>query len=468
MADVFDESLCCPKCGYAPLRMAPTPMCDSCGTSFFNLNGLPCLFPDGIQRKALWEDLLAKLHEEKEQRAYQFERAAGAVHMTSLTRKRLVGGCLEKLRRVESVIDTMRCTGLEPKLDPQYESLKPVGLLQYYEIILRDWAWHTSTSQEHTFKVENENQLMLDHMLNQLDGGSGGKPKRILVLGAGAGRLSWEIYCRMAPQLLVTVDHNPLLAYVTQHIVKDQGQLALWEVFSSPCGDPPIEQLWTASAPTTSSSPSTEQFVPIAADVWNLPFLGNSFDLVITPWLIDVVGGDLKDLIPKVMHVLSPGGRWLNCGPLKYYDGMPDQQKYTGEEIKQLLALAGMPVRSDEVYRLPYVSSPISGASKSEEVWSFLAEKMPHELVSGSAPMEKKIRQAEIPGWLILPHLPVPRIEVKGVPEWFESFLQLTDGRRSINDLAVFLRPHIPADCEPREFVCELFREYLVEQRTEK
>lgn len=463
MTHAIGESLCCPKCGRAALQLAATPVCGSCGTQFFDLKGLLCLFPGGVQQKAIWEDLLAKLHDEKEQRAYQFERTAGAVHMTSLTRERLEIGCLEKLRRVESVIDVMGRSGLKPKADPQYESLRPVGLLQYYETILRDWAWHTNSRQDHRFTVESENQLMLDHMLELLESASGDKPARILVLGAGAGRLSWEIYCRMAPQLLVTVDHNPLLAYVTKHIVKDQGRLDLWEVVASPDGGSPIEQHWKASAPTTSSHPSAEKFVSIAADVWNLPFLGNSFDLVITPWLIDVVGGDVKDFIPKVMHVLSPGGRWLNCGPLKYYDGMPDQQKYTGEEIKQLLALAGMHLWSDDQWQLPYVNSPLSGTKKIEGVWSFLAEKRQPERGVSPEPIVKKIRRGEVHGWLILPHLPVPRIEVPGLPEWFANFLQLVDGHRSINDLAAALGPHIPADCEPREFVCELFQEYLVE-----
>ena len=48
----------------------------------------------------------------------------------------------------------------------------------------------------------------------------------------------------------------------------------------------------------------------LGADVWNMPLPEASVDTVVTSWLLDVTGGDVKDLIAVVDYLLKPGGCW--------------------------------------------------------------------------------------------------------------------------------------------------------------
>src|SRR5690606_32530422 len=71
------------------------------------------------------------------------------------------------------------------------------GLLTYYPIVHRDWAWDG-----------DENAVSLDLVRDALDGRA---PGRTLVLGAGAGRLAYDVHRHLAPAATIALDFNPLL-----------------------------------------------------------------------------------------------------------------------------------------------------------------------------------------------------------------------------------------------------------------
>lgn len=451
--------LICPRCGATTAEglNIQAPGCGPCDLRFFSLNGLPCWFPNGEQQRVIWQDLYAKLLDEKKQLEHLHELESRFIGLLPATKQRLDVDRRARLKRLESVAAILENSSLQPLLNPGMQNLRPAGFLQYYELLLRDWAWFNGDDHGR----QDENQVMLQQVLSLTDGDRNFKPKRVLVLGAGAGRLSWDLYNRWNPDVLVTVDHNPLLAYTAKHLIRDMGSFTLWEVARHDPAKESVETAWDLAVPQSASQHSTRNFHVLAADAWNLPLAPGSFDLIVTPWFIDIVGGDFKDLLGKLQAMLQPGGYWLNYGPLKYYDGMPEQQKYSHDEIRDLLGLAGFTLRHHDHFEVPYVQSPLSDTRRTESVWGYFAQLPPK--APGAVPARSiRIQPGESPSWLILPHLPVPPMPIGDVPEWVEKIFAFVDGQRSINDLATLVAPSMPPDYEPRQFIFDVFQEYAV------
>ncbi len=460
MLNGIQSLLICPRCGATAAEglNIQAASCGPCNLRFFSLNGLPCWFPNGEQQRVIWQDLYAKLEEEKKQLEHLHDLESRFIGLLPATRQRLDVDRRARLKRLESVATILENAGLQPQLNASLQNLRPAGFLQYYELMLRDWAWFNTEDNNRP----DENQLMLQQILTLTPADPPFKPKRILVLGAGAGRLSWDLYNHWNPELLVTVDHNPLLAYTAKHLIRDMGSFTLWEVASPEPAKDAVEMAWDLSVPSSPAQHSSRNFHVLAADAWNLPLARGSFDLIVTPWFIDIVGGDFRDLLGKLQPLLQPGGYWLNYGPLKYYDGMPEQQKYSHTEIRELLGLAGFAVHHHEHFDIPYVQSPLASRARTESVWGYLAQLGTGPVVS--APVRTtKLQHGENPAWLILPHLPVPPLRINGVPDWVDNIFSFIDGHRSINDLAALVAPSMPADYEPRQFVFDVFQEYAVE-----
>lgn len=460
MLNGIQSLLICPRCGATAAEglNVQGASCGPCNLRFFSLNGLPCWFPNGEQQRVIWQDLYAKLEEEKKQLEHLHELESRFIGLLPATKQRLDVDRRARLKRLESVATILENSGLQPLLNSSLQNLRPAGFVQYYELMLRDWAWFNAEDANR----QDENRLMLQQIVALTQTDSSFKPRRILVLGAGAGRLSWDLYNHWTPELLVTVDHNPLLAYTAKHLIRDMGSFTLWEVARHDTAREAMEIAWDLTVPQFPGQHSSRNFHVLAADAWNLPLAPGSFDLIVTPWFIDIVGGDFKDLLGKLQPVLRPEGYWLNYGPLKYYDGMPEQHKYSHKEISELLNLAGFSVHQQAHFDIPYVRSPLVDSARTESVWGYFAQL--DTATSSIAPVRtEKLQHGENPAWLILPHLPIPPMRISGVPDWVENIFAFIDGHRSINDLAALVAPSMPADYEPRQFVFDVFQGYALE-----
>jgi len=171
----------------------------------------------------------------------------------------------------------------------------------------------------------------------------------------------------------------------------------------------------------------------VLADASRAPFAPGSFDLVITPWLIDVLDEDLASFAPRINALLEPGGRWLNTGSLAFAQSDP-ALRYTLEEVLAIAEAAGFAPPEPDERRMPYMCSPASRHARMESVVTFCAIK--ERAVDAPA-------QAPVPPWLADPRAPVPAL-----PEFQSAALTmriygylatLIDGRRSIVDMAQVL-----------------------------
>ena len=80
-------------------------------------------------------------------------------------------------------------------------------LMGYYHNVLRDWSYG-----------DEENQLSLELIKKTL--ASNLNLGKTLILGAGAGRLSYDIYQQIENEFTLAIDINPYLLLTAQKILE--------------------------------------------------------------------------------------------------------------------------------------------------------------------------------------------------------------------------------------------------------
>ena len=170
------------------------------------------------------------------------------------------------------------------------------------------------------------------------------------------------------------------------------------------------------------------QLVCLGADVWNMPLPEASVDTVVTSWLLDVTGGDVKDLIAVVDYLLKPGGYWVNTGPLLYSGQLSFDLKYSAEEILEFADMAGFDVEQRSVEEVAHMASFLNARYHHEQLFSFSARKRTQPKAS---PVPGNTAEWLTPVWLVMHHVPVPDMpfECQIGHEFIARVLSLVDGQ---------------------------------------
>jgi hypothetical protein len=455
----------CPRCGAAEeqgLDLTRS-VCNRCEAQFFDLDGLPCWFPAGQLQQELWQDLFAKFLEQADLTRESHLADMGDPGLLLASQNR-VGELLNlRMGTFTAISGLLAEGGLQPKKAAAFAHFTPESFAQYYELMLRDWAWNKLPHSGDYREYEDENALALASVMRVIKDATVPLPRRILVLGSGAGRLSWDMHCALNAELTVALDQHPLLIYLSHKLVRQNRHFVLPDTRKLPRDGLPHRVEWNLAC--ASGTPQQRaSWLPFAGDAWALPFAQSSFDLVVTPWFIDITGRDIKTLLPVVEHMLKPGGCWLNYGPLLYSDQLPESQRYTFAELRELLKLASFDVLAEEFNRVPYTYSPLSERGRMEEVWTFLARSAANrDHLHQGGEWSGFVKKTDPPVWWILPHLPIPRFTQPDLfPESLQNISRLIDGTRSIQKLAELLAPNLPQGQDPQAFVYDFLAEYVV------
>jgi SAM-dependent methyltransferase len=285
------------------------------------------------------------------------------------------------------------------------------GLLTYYSNVHRDWVWGDA-----------ENNASAELVINTIGDHA---PKRMLVLGSGAGRLTYDLHQHYKPQFTAGLDFNPLLSLIAARVTSGE-TVNLREFPIAPRSVDDYGAEHALSCPAASAGLHW-----IIGDTHRPPFPAQSFDTIVTPWLIDIVPEQLEAFVVRINNLLSDGGLWINFGSLSFMNVHPAQQ-YTPQECQELMAATGFDPGSVEQRRIEYLSSPSSRHGRTEEVLAWAAKKLHHE---------KKVPKYEaLPEWLVRGNAPVPLdqgVQTQATSAQVHGFLlSLIDGKRSLKDMA--------------------------------
>jgi len=239
---------------------------------------------------------------------------------------------------------------------------KNQGLDSYYNNIFRDWCWQNA---------ENKQLLeVIDKIL--VEKSALGK---ILTIGAGAGRLSYDIHRKYTPEFSVLMDINPLLLFSACHAIQGNS-FKLTEFPIAPLNKDCFAVQQTCLAPKAVEN----NILYLLADGMNPPIKSNSMNTIITPWLLDIIPQNLRDYIPRLNNCLEMGGTWINTGSLAFFHKQPSWC-YSEEELFELIEKSGFKILSSERETIQYLKSPHSAHGRTETVLSFQAKKVKEVVV---------------------------------------------------------------------------------------
>ncbi|MEX1993392.1 MAG: hypothetical protein WD929_01925 [Steroidobacteraceae bacterium] len=432
MPATLAELLACPACG---TRLTGAG-CLNCRIDFPEIGGIPWLMPDPRAALLEWRGRLHHLLTHYASEAGRQRAAAHAATPGSLARARVlqVAGALDdQATRVRALLQPM---GLERRNEAHAvhvalgtELPLSQGLSSYYTNLHRDWCWGDA-----------ENRASLEAVLAVLP------PQhvraRVLVLGAGAARLAYDLHVALRPRLTTALDFNPLFALAAARILTGE-TLELYEFPIAPRTIADHAVLRRHVAPAL-PPPGLEL---VLADASAPPFVEGRFDLVLTPWFIDVAGEPIARLMQRINGLLAPAGLWVNHGSLAFADAAPLDAPSL-EELLAMLPAQGFAATTAEESRQPYLCSPASRHGRQETVITFCARKE-----SEVAPVA---RGRVVPDWLAGNDLPVPllpqfRAQVLSTRVYAFLFAMI-DGERTIRDMARLMEQQqlmTAADAEP-------------------
>jgi hypothetical protein len=441
------ELLCCPRCAGA-LEQGPACVCASCATRYPLIDDIPwlCSEPDAVLGE--WRTRLRALTTELETQSGRYRAALTGELALAATRNRLrllSSACSDHARRLQSLLASLGVADASAAAETYRALAAPLpvgqGLTSYYANLHRDWCWGDA-----------ENEAAFRAVGAALGAAN---PGRTLVLGAGAGRLAYDIHTRRRPPALIAADLNPLMLAVARRMFAGE-TVELYEFPVAPRDLASHAVLRRLKAPA--AAPPGLHLV--LADASCPPFAAGEFDTVVTPWLIDILDEDLVAFAARVNHWLKPGGRWVNSGSL-FFQHRDAARCYSTEETLVIVQEAGFADVQVHEEVVPYLASPASRHARQEGLVTFSA-------VRHSQP--KAVPQGRLlaPPWSARSDVPVPllpdvssRVLAMRVYAFVAS---LVDGQRTVRDIAdVLVRERLMAadEAEPavRAFLRRLFDE---------
>ncbi len=416
----------CPRCDRTPLERRDADLhCKACDVDFPSIDGIPWMFAEPQAALAEWRGRL------------QFALQQLSHEIAGLEIELMKDDLLHSLsrRRVERYKKALQhhhraLTKLLRPVDMQaaygnyetYLALRtrlPVdqGLNTYYANIHRDWAWG---DEENVASLKQVQSVIHDHA----------ELGKVLVLGAGAGRLAYDIHRNLDCGLTVAMDFNPLLLLTAQKVTRGE-KLELYEFPLAPLSLEDDAVLRSLAAPEVVD----DRFQLVLGDVLRAPFPSQSFDTVVTPWLIDIISEDLPVFAARVNNLLVQNGRWINFGSLAFTS--PQRaRRYSPEETKVIVAESGFSDPYVSQQTIPYMCSPASRNGRREKVFTFSAYK--------ERDAKKPQRHKALPDWIVTGKEPVPlspSFRTQAMTTQIYSFIMsLIDGKRSIQDMAAVLQ----------------------------
>ncbi len=444
----YDEILGCPRCDRSPLQQDDDGLlCGGCKTRFPLFEGIPWLFAEPAAAIAEWRQRLDMVVAKRDHDAKLLEQRLAGRDLSALTRQRLellARAYRDNARALVELLQPMQVSGDMPyatQLALRTRMPAPQGIATYYANIHRDWGWG-----------DEENAISLDLVSAAL--GEQSAPGRVLTLGAGACRLAYDVHRALAPTHSIALDINPFLLFLAARLLRGENiQLHEFPIAPRRLADSAVLRDLVAPEQTGAD------FQLILADALRPPFARESFDTVITPWLVDIVSEEFAALARRINGLLRKGGRWVMFGSLSFAH-QDAALRYSLEEVLELAEQAGFAAPRPQETTIPYMCSPASRHGRRENIVTFATEKL--------KPVKRAQRHSALPEWIIERDKPVPLLpsfEMQAMSTRVYALLMgMIDGRRTIREMAAIMeqkRLMTRQDAEPaiRSFLIKMFDE---------
>lgn len=421
----------CSKCGDGLTQDSEEILsCTGCSAKYPLYAGIPWLYRDAASSRSQWADKWQQLEVSTGNDVEQLQEALRAPDLMISTQRRiesLIEGKRKLTVQIRSLLEPFELTKVEAATRlPRDRIPSKQHFSSYLDTIFRDWAWG-----------EEEVGESVALLASLLDGQA--RNGNVLVLGGGAGRLSDELARLGQWENVVQLDINPLLTRVAALLSAGE-QVSLTEIPYPPAG------LKSVSVDQALRNPNSGSKAPLhflLGDVFTPPFAADSFDVLVTPWFVDILPEDFRGLSRRLNRLLRPDGLWINFGPLSF-ESLPLSARYTKDEVEDALSESGMTLVSSDYRRMPYLHSPHSMHKRSEEILVFSATKKENAAAGAGF--------SYYPRWMSDPTRSIPLLstwqQIHSQRVFDVEILSLIDGQASIQDIIkrLSIKYSLPAD----------------------
>ena len=429
LPQALHEILRCPECNDGRLKEA-SPLridCTQCQAQFPVSRKVPWLLKTPKVWQSLWNQQHRAQMRDIDDRidALKYELSSTTLLKSTHDRLKILRSALIEHKKLlaHCLTDFVAPaeSGNEIDVSTQASIAAHQSLLGYAPNVFRDWVWGEREIQK---SVELLRACSTSAELG-----------RVLLLGAGAGRLAFEVHNSFDTQLTLAIDINPYLCAIASAMSSGR-ELSLYEfpLLAKSAAD--VAVLQTLKQPRELRNP--ENFAVLIADGVQPPFAEKSFDTVITPWFVDVVPQNFAATAHTLNDLLKDGGQWIQQGPLGFSHAKESRQ-FLKEELFEMLCLAGFETEKSSQEDVEYLRSPHAAQSRIENVLCFGARKAAHKARPQAA--------QKWPDWMSNETLPVPFTRdfqtVATLHKVYSTITQLIDGNRSLADIANIAAPYL-------------------------
>lgn len=417
----------CPRCLRQLAWEEAGQRCSECPRPGGSVDGIPVLTADPHHMLEDWGRQRAAFDAEtRATRDVVLAQIAGqSLGVTTRARLQRLHERLERHRvQVGALLDAAGVSSVDEALSRDGRVPGEGVATAYFDQIHRDWAWDTG-------EPEAALEVVLDVLGDR-------RPKSMLVLGAGACRLPYDLHRAVGIETTIAVDINPVPFFVARRVIAGETV----ELVEFPrC--PRDSQSVAVDRTLRCQHPGARGFHLLFADGLEPPVPDSAFDLVFTPWFIDQVPEDLAALVPEINRVLADGGAWLNHGPLLYQPSHTQPaHRYREDEVHEIAVTNGFSILRHRWDRLLYMESPAGSQGRTEGVATFLAQKdAAVAAVEDESPSWLQDASVAVPRWPELDHYQAPH-------PMFAAVAGFIDGQRSARAIAdeMVTRFKLPAD----------------------
>ena len=217
---------------------------------------------------------------------------------------------------------------------------------------VRDWA-REGAGERLVYKV----------ILGEIKGRVGDAPSRVLVPGAGLGRLAYEV--AKAGYETEGCEFS-LFALLMSQLILNGGKSFDIHPYLFPFSNlrQASDHLQSIRIPDEAPFlPETAQFNMLAGDFMDIYRNQlEEWDCVVTCFFLDTATNVL-DYVEQIYRLLKKGGTWINVGPLLWHwDGTPSELsiELTLEELRRVVRSVGFEVLRDEEISSSYAQHTAS------------------------------------------------------------------------------------------------------------
>jgi ubiquinone/menaquinone biosynthesis C-methylase UbiE len=428
------------------------------------VSDIPWLFPDPKHVLANWRERADRLLHEYAAEISDLKEASKE-SSSALTKQRIEKIRTLKIQQLETlkrILEPMKPgtkLSLPKKTAFGYRLPFSQGLLGYFPNVARDWG----SGKE---LADRENRTLLETTLAAIPVEiQHNQRMRILVLGSGASRLAYDIAKQFPDSLIVAFDLNPVLLLAAKSV--NDGEKLKAVTFSVS----PRDRLNPGeSIDLVAPKGQATNLKFVFGDVYALPFQKETFDLCISPWLVDILPRRFSELTASIYRVLKPDGHWVNCGAW-FFNFQNEVDNISLAEAEEIGKSLGWIPLSSSLVETPYLQSDQDNHRRFETMTVFTWRKSnKHEAKSSSAAENSMPSLDDRVEWIRNPSLAVPKLapftnsgETYATMAWV---LAQVDGKRSLNEIAAILV--LQSGMEPEQAVDAVqsfFDRYLKDRR---